>query len=170
MSLKYHTKAASSLKWYQILSIIAAVCLPASIFYIGGVLWPTSSQAGQNVKFRPPSKSFMWIWIGVIALVTMAWIVISASVANKQFLGWTNVVFLGFIALAITWQYTFKKIGTKEALWVLLAMLIVNMWLLVLANKANCVAAILLVPVAVWVLFAVLMNAADVQEHKTVVE
>jgi len=157
----------------QIVAIVAAVVLTPAIFYIGGVIWPTGPEAGENVKFRPPSKSFMWIWIVVILLIMASWIMASVFPQltaegskvriNQNLLGVTSVMFVFFIALAVTWQYVYKEVGKKEAGWVLWATLAIGVGLLVLTGKANWLSGLLMVLPATWVLFAAIMNAAEVQ-------
>ena len=117
------------------------------------------SKSGVNVKFRPPPFVFGIVWPILYILLGLSWI---NSNPDKNM----NIEIMFFIlsSLLAYWiiVYSCQK-NKKNAVFVMLA-IILNMSLLMIQIPKK--SKIYLVPLAVWIFFAMLLSTTELQNLK----
>ena len=111
---------------------------------------PIMKSSGELVKFRPPAWVFGIAWTILYMLLGLAWV-------------WNKEKYLYFIAINIAlnmWIIFYSCMGNKKAgPWIIaIALMITGITYTNIKNGKY-----LLVPLITWLLFALLMNSAEVQ-------
>ena len=113
------------------------------------------SDAGATVAFRPPAVVFSIVWPALFLLMGVAWYL---SRADSVLVHAGNGLLL---ASMMAWMVVYACQRRKtQALYVLLLSVLFSVWVLCLYPAPR---KLLIVPLVVWLLFATLMNATEVQ-------
>jgi tryptophan-rich sensory protein len=116
-----------------------------------------SSDAGNIVKFRPPGFVFGIVWSILYLLYGISWI-IAFSKKKKIYI---DVLYTLQAIFLIGWIVVYSCLSDKtNGIYVLLLNLLTVIMLMLMVNK---ISKMLLVPLAVWLLFALLLNIFEVQ-------
>ncbi len=154
--------AAKSTRSIAVPAIAALGCLAA--WFIGGALtrpnldwYATLERPG----FTPPNETFPVIWsILYVVMAVSAWIAWRAPGKDED----RKLAFIWFfiqLAIGVLWSYAFFWLHSPGfGLAVMNALLIAIVITIVLFDRLSRVAALLLVPYALWVCFATGLNAA----------
>jgi len=173
-----------------LIGLLIATLVPSSIlarFYspskAGVATNPSKINDYEKVKpaFTPPNAVFGVVWPILYILQAVAlWLVLRNS---KQLLNGSDgekAIMIGLpilfglqLILNYVWMVVFYQGGIKayrDALWVLVTLMLFVVWIWVLLLKANTLAAFLWVPYLIWVPFAILMNARVVTKSRLILD
>ena len=136
---------------------VAVLCTPAALSYATSAFCPIAREAGANVKFRPPAAVFGFAWSLLFLALGSSWVLALRTHADV-----TTALCYSALSLALPlWIATYSCAGSpKYAVWVLV---------LCVALTAACgcsgdrASRLLLSPLLGWLIFALVMNAAEVQ-------
>ena len=116
-----------------------------------------SSNAGNIVKFRPPGYIFGIVWPILYLLFGISWI-IAFSKKKKVYI---DILYALQAVFLIGWIVVYSCLSDKiNGIYVLLLNLLTVIMLMLMVNK---ISKMLLAPLAVWLLFALLLNIFEVQ-------
>lgn len=116
-----------------------------------------SSKAGQTVKFRPPSYIFSIVWPTLYILFGLSWIFAKQKMKTRQ----VDILF-GLQAILLTsWIVVYSCLSNKKGgIYVLLLNILVLTIIIMLVPLKS---QLMLVPLLVWILFALFLNIFEVQ-------
>ena len=122
----------------------------------GVSLFCKMEKSGVNVKFRPPPYIFGIVWPILYVLIGMSWV--QSNPRQKQMI---DGLFFTLSSLLAVWivVYACRK-DKKNAVFVMVAILLSIAMLMVLIPKTS---QLMLVPLGVWILFALLLSTTEVQ-------
>lgn len=141
---------------------ILLIFVPAIIGYICNSFCKVGEDAGQNVFFRPPAWVFKFVWPVLFLLFGLSWFVASKNCTR------TALCMLTYLATVISlggWILVYGCMSKKYACWILLVSICLC---LACFTQGTEVSKLLLTPLLAWLLFAQLMNAAEVQHDYSV--
>ena len=114
-------------------------------------------KAGQTVKFRPPSYIFSIIWPILYILFGLSWIFAKQKMKTRQ----VDILFALQAVLLTSWIVVYSCLSNKKGgIYVLLLNILVLMIIIMLVPLKS---QLMLVPLLVWILFALLLNIFEVQ-------
>lgn len=114
-------------------------------------------KAGQTVKFRPPSYIFGIIWPILYILFGLSWIFAKQIMKTRQ----VDILFALQAILLTLWIVVYSCLSNKKGgIYVLLLNILVLMIIIMLVPLKS---QLMLVPLFVWILFALLLNIFEVQ-------
>jgi len=122
----------------------------------GVSLFCKMEKSGVNVKFRPPPYIFGIVWPILYVLIGMSWV--QSNPRQNQMI---DGLFFTLSSLLAVWivVYACRK-DKKNAVFVMVAILLSIAMLMVLIPKTS---QLMLVPLGVWILFALLLSTTEVQ-------
>ena len=122
----------------------------------GVSLFCKMEKSGVNVKFRPPPYIFGIVWPILYLLLGWSWV--QSNPRQNQMI---DGLFFTLSSLLAVWivVYACRK-DKKNAVFVMVAILLSIAMLMVLIPKTS---QLMLVPLGVWILFALLLSTTDVQ-------
>ena len=122
----------------------------------GVSLFCKMGKSGTNVKFRPPPYIFGIVWPILYLLLGLSWIH-----SNPQQNQLVDGLFFTLSSLLAFWivVYACQK-DKKNAVFVMVAILLAIALLMVLIPQKS---QLMLTPLGIWILFALLLSTADVQ-------
>ena len=122
----------------------------------GVSLFCKMGKSGTNVKFRPPPYIFGIIWPILYLLLGLSWIH-----SNPQQNQLVDGLFFTLSSLLAFWivVYACQK-DKKNAVFVMVAILLAIALLMVLIPQKS---QLMLTPLGIWILFALFLSTADVQ-------
>lgn len=127
---------------------ILTLFLPILFVYIPSIFFPINN-AGSNIPFRPPPITLAIVWPILLILVGISWY-------NR-----TNLtmyyLFLSILLGAWTIFYNYSKISSFIEI---LITLFLTIFLII--YKFENLSSILLIPLALWLSFASLLNGYDI--------
>tara|TARA_B100001093_G_scaffold520056_1_gene612332 strand:+ start:2165 stop:2575 length:411 start_codon:yes stop_codon:yes gene_type:complete len=133
---------------YRDLLIILAPLLIS--FSVSSVCSP-SKNAGMSVKFRPPAFVFGIVWPILYLLLGVAW------VKSKQY----SLYYITLICLLNLWLVVYSCYNNKKAgIYIILLSILSLLYILILVNRKI---KFYLLPLFIWLLFALLLNTFEVQ-------
>jgi len=129
--------------------------IPMIAVYSATSVCKLNKNSGVNVKFRPPSKFFGIIWPILLTLLGVSWIA-SSRVNNL------NSIFYALLVLSlISWVFIYEcENKKKEGAWILAISIMFSLMAMIVGNTTSRLTR---VPVAIWILFALIMNTTEVQ-------
>ncbi len=134
--------------------------LPLIIGFGTGMICRTKSSAGSIVKFRPPPWVFSVVWTLLYLMIGLSW-VLSLRVGQSQLL--SNVLYISLIFILSLWLVLYSCMNQKK--WALAIMVLALMVTLVTYTMVpSVIAKGLLVPLFVWLLYALLISVFEVQK------
>lgn len=114
-------------------------------------------KAGQTVKFRPPSYVFGVVWPILYILFGLSWIFAKQKMKTRQ----VDILFALQAVLLTSWIVVYSCLSNKKGgIYVLLLNILVLMIIIMLVPLKS---QLMLVPLLVWILFALLLNIFEVQ-------
>lgn len=122
----------------------------------GVSLFCKMEKSGVNVKFRPPPYIFGIVWPILYVLIGMSWV--QSNPRQNQMIDGLFVTLSSLLAVWIV-VYACRK-DKKNAVFVMVAILLSIAMLMVLIPKTS---QLMLVPLGVWILFALLLSTTEVQ-------
>ena len=113
--------------------------------------------AGNIVKFRPPGYVFSIVWPILYALFGLSWIT-SHKMIRKPYID----ILFGLQAIMLTmWIVVYQCMSDKKGgIYVLLLNILLLTMIIIISVKKS---QLMLVPLLVWLIFALLLNIFEVQ-------
>ena len=134
--------------------------LPLIVGFGTGMICRTKSSAGSSVKFRPPPWVFSVIWTLLYLMIGLSW-VLSLRAGQSQLV--TNVLYISLIVILSLWLVLYSCMNQKK--WSLAMMVLALIVTLVTYTMVpSIVAKGLLVPLFIWLLYALLISVFEVQK------
>jgi len=162
-----------------LIGLLIVTLVPSSI--LARFYSPSKITDYEKVKpaFTPPNADIGVVWPILYILQTVSmWLVLRNS---KRLLGGSDgekAIMIGLpilfgiqLILNFVWMVVFYQGDTKayrDALWILIVLMLFLVWIWVLLLKANTLAAFLWVPYLIWIPFAILMNSRIVTKSRLV--
>ena len=136
--------------------------LPLIVGFGTGMICHTKSSAGSSVKFRPPPWVFSVVWTLLYLMIGLSWLLsLRAQGGQSQLL--INVLYIQLIVILALWLVLYSCMNQKK--WALVMMVLVLIGtLLTYTMVSSVVAKGLLVPLFVWLLYALLLSVFEVQK------
>ena len=142
----------------------ALIALPLVVGYGSSFACKIGPEAGKTVMFRPPSTVFGIAWPILYLCMGTAWcLACRTSGVSKSRLVGVHVANALLLLTLVLWPvlYSCQK-NRRAGVWVLLPALLFAATVVCLAPAV--VPRVLALPLLVWLGFALLMNAVEVQE------
>lgn len=129
---------------------------PAITGFGASLICKMDEDSGKSVKFRPPAWVFGVVWPILYILLGLSWVVASRKdVVN-------SVYYSLLTALLVTWIFVYScNNDKKNAVFVLLASVMTAIACFSVGSKKS---RLLISPLIGWLLFAMLMNATEIQQ------
>jgi len=136
---------------------ITRILYPIIIGFIISSKCKMDKGSGKNVKFRPPSYIFGIVWPILYILLGLSWV---NSIKNNKNI-WIDRMFLALSSLLALWIIFYSCMKDKEkALYVLLiSMTILGLLMVLIPTNSK----LMLIPLTVWLSFAILMSTTEIQ-------
>lgn len=87
--------------------------VPLISIFSAGASWRTSSDSAKDVKGRPPSWFFSFIWAIVVILLFFVVLVVAFRAVDIGAVVYITVLIMLFTILAVTWLYVYNQKGDK---------------------------------------------------------
>jgi len=127
---------------------------PMVVSYLVSSQCPTSKNAGIDVVGRPPGYVFGIVWFILYILMGYTWFNYTG--------GYDNLVNIGFIVLIIllnSWVIIYNCFDkNKNSLYSILLSILVSIILIMVLYDDSITNSLLLVPLIVWLFFALMLN------------
>jgi len=137
---------------------IIVIFIPIIIGFISAFSC-TMSDSGKNIKFRPPSWVFSVGWSILYILLGFSWYYTLENSNNKYLV---NIMYSLLVLVLALWVYIYAcRNDKKNAVYIILLSLILTLMCFVINNNMN--SKLLIVPLFVWLIFALIMNTTEVQ-------
>lgn len=113
--------------------------------------------SGKSIKFRPPSYVFGIVWAILYILLGLSWINSVKTVKDY----WIDKMYFALSTLLALWIVAYSCMKNKKlSIYVLLlSMVIIGSLMVLIPQKSK----LMLMPLTVWLSFAILMNTTEVQ-------
>lgn len=113
--------------------------------------------SGKSIKFRPPSYVFGIVWPILYILLGLSWI--NSVKTIKDY--WIDKMYFALSTLLALWIVSYSCMKNKKlSIYVLLlSMVIIGSLMVLIPQKSK----LMLMPLTVWLSFAILMNTTEVQ-------
>ena len=134
------------------------ILLPSIIGYSTSFFCKMDKNAGDIVKFRPPSFVFGIVWPILFILIGISWYVAMHNCINTKLCFLSYILFILSLGLWI-FIYSCKK-SIKDSAFVLILSLAFGFMAF---GQGNDVSRVLIGPLIAWLIFAMMMNVAEVQ-------
>lgn len=136
--------------------------LPIIVGFGTGMICRTKSSAGSSVKFRPPPWVFSVVWTLLYLMIGLSW-VLSLRTQGGQSQLLVNILYIKLIVILSLWLVLYSCMNQKN--WALVMMILALMvTLLTYTMVPSAVAKGLLVPLFIWLLYALLISVFEVQK------
>lgn len=140
--------------------------LPLIVGFGTAMICPTKSSAGSSVKFRPPPWVFSVVWSLLYFMIGLSWVLSlresDQGVGQSQLV--INVLYTKLIVVLSLWLLLYSCMNQKK--WALVMMVLALIaTLLTYTMVSSVVAKGLLVPLFVWLLYALLLSVFEVQQN-----
>lgn len=125
---------------------------------VSGISCPMGDETGSNVKFRPPGWVFGLMWPILYLLLGYSWV--CASQKNPYY----SIPYILLNTLLVLWIIMYSCKGDKQAgVYVILASLMAAIGCFAVGPIHS---KITITPLIAWLVFAMMMNAAEIQESE----
>mgnify|MGYP001199147676 FL=1 len=126
--------------------------IPIVTGYLLSALCPMTKNDGADINARPPAYVFGIVWPILYLLLGYSWVMLQDNENADLFFGINTL-------LGMLWLYTYScNKNKKQALYVLLAMLLVSLYLLFYSFQINPNITYFIIPYTVWLIFALMLN------------
>ena len=130
---------------------------PMFIGYIVSMYCKMGGGSGKTVKFRPPSYVFGIVWPILYLLLGLSWV--NSYKGNKAI----DILFFLLSSFLALWIIVYACMKDKKnAIFVMLAIILTISLLMVQIPKKS---QLYLVPLAVWIFFAMLLSTTEIQNN-----
>jgi benzodiazapine receptor len=133
--------------------------IPTVASLITSKFCPMSKDSGSKINARPPSYIFAVVWTTLYILLGISWVMSRNCKCNNS-----NIIDILYVTLVILLNYWIVKYGCdkdpKNALFVLPFIILITLILIV--YSIGTVSAYLLLPLFVWLNYAMLLNYTEV--------
>jgi len=154
---------SSELMTRNILKVVSII-FPFFIFVVN-IFVKSSPEDGKLVESRPPAGAFALIWTLVIFGIVGSWYLMVTNVVENDVVMISSYLYIIIVILAMIWQWIYQEIGKKQAVWILWILVLFTCILIIYCLNYNMLSAILLCPLAIWGIYAAIMNMIEVQEE-----
>jgi translocator protein len=127
--------------------------LPMITGFATNMLWNVGSSAGQNIPARPPPIAFGIVWPILYLLLGLAWIRLREHDSTN------DILFGIIITLLCLWIITYYY-NKRNALYVILLCYLATLSVIIFNSENKNV--LMIVPLAVWLMFATMLNYTEV--------
>lgn len=127
---------------------------------VSNFLCPMPENAGSEVEARPDPKVFSIVWPILYVLIGLSWVYDSKTVLNNCY---TDILYIALIGSLTLWIYYYSdKCGNSKqnSLYTMLFSI-----LIILVILTYTFPNYLLLPLLVWLLFAMLLNFTEINEE-----
>jgi tryptophan-rich sensory protein len=131
--------------------------LPSILSFLVSKICPVGNQSGVIIPARPPPIVFGVVWTILYGFIGLAW-VLSRRCCEKKFINVLYIILIGLLNLWVI-NYGCNK-DSKSALYVMPFCILVTMILIM--YQGNTISSYLLLPLLVWLFFAMLLNYTEV--------
>ena len=132
------------------------IIAPVITGYAASVICGVDDTAGKEVKFRPPGWVFSIMWPVLYILLGLSWVY--ASRVNPM----NSIPYTILVLLLTSWIVTYSCAGNKKmGVFVILGAL---MTALMCMSIGNAISRVMVAPLVGWLVFAMMMNAIEIQE------
>ena len=140
---------------------LLTLIIPIIMGFSMGYICKVQNSSGNTVNFRPPSWAFGVAWTILYILIGISWFL-----ALKKDYSWDDsIVSLFYIWLNIilcSWVYLYSC--KDEKIYAIYSLILSIVAALFCYTLGNVVSKMLIVPLIGWLLFATLINVAEVQK------
>jgi len=144
------------------LSVLAA-CVPAAAVFGANGIWPSGEADGVCVTFRPPTWSYIVFWSLIVTSITIGWLLLIWQSTSISPLIVSSVLFLLIFTCTTVWQWRYHQPGKKaDGITIFLFLICFVLAAIVYTATVNIYTAILIVPLLVWGIYQLVVNAAEV--------
>ena len=139
---------------------ISRLLYPMIIGFIVSSKCKMGKDSGKSINFRPPSFIFGIVWPILYILLGLSWI---NSIKNNNNI-WIERLYFVLSSLLALWIVFYSCLkDKKKAIYILLlSVTILGMLMVIVPQKSK----LMLIPLTVWLSFAILMNTTEVQNIK----
>jgi benzodiazapine receptor len=143
------------------LSNLIIFSLPTIASLVTSKFCPMGKEAGVKINARPPPYVFAVVWTILYILMGLSWVT-SRNCKCKD----NNIIDTLYVTLIVLLNFWVVKYGCnkdkKGALYILPFTILVTLILIV--YSLNTISSYLLLPLLVWLIFAMLLNYTEVNE------
>jgi benzodiazapine receptor len=121
---------------------------------------------GKKISFRPPPIVFSIVWPTLLILLGISWYLSSTSNGNSNSTSNSTLLslFIILILLLAIWSIMFKYSKLSGLINIILSFCISISLIVMLFNK-NKISSFLLVPLALWLIFAGILNIESIKNN-----
>jgi benzodiazapine receptor len=121
---------------------------------------------GKKISFRPPPIVFSIVWPTLLILLGISWYLSSTSNGNSNSTSNSTLLslFIILILLLAIWSIMFKYSKLSGLINIILSFCISISLIIMLFNK-NKISSFLLVPLALWLIFAGILNIESIKNN-----
>ncbi len=135
--------------------------LPTIASLITSAFCPMTKEAGSTINARPPPIVFGIVWTILYILLGISWV----SSRNSQYMNKTIIDIL-YVSLIILLNFWIVKYGCdkdkKGALYTIPFSILLTLILILYNLNTKTVSSYLLLPLFVWLMFAMMLNYTEV--------
>jgi tryptophan-rich sensory protein len=136
---------------------IIKLFLSMFIGYLISLNCKMNNRSGSSVRFRPPSYIFGIVWPILYLLIGYSWIKSTESIFENKI----DFLYIALSLLLGLWIYVYSCMDNKiGSLYVMFLIFLNLLFLMILVPK---ISQLLLAPLCVWLLYATLILATDIQ-------
>ena len=130
------------------------------IGYLVSLKCKMNNRSGSSVKFRPPSYIFGIVWPILYLLIGLSWIKSTNTISLRDS---TDLLFISLSLLLGFWIIVYSCMNNKlGSLYVMFFIILNLLFLMILIPKKS---KLLLAPLCVWLAYATLILATDIQNN-----
>lgn len=129
-----------------------------SIGYLVSLKCKMNNRSGNSVRFRPPSYIFGIVWPILYLLIGLSWIKSTNTISLRDS---TDLLFISLSLLLGFWIIVYSCMNNKlGSLYVMFFIILNLLFLMILISTES---RLLLAPLCVWLAYATLILATDIQ-------
>jgi translocator protein len=118
----------------------------------------TMDNSGKSVKFRPPGYIFGIVWPILYILFGLSWVF-----SHKDIKGiWIDILYIILSIVIVSWILFYSCLSLKKV--GPFVILLSICFTIIIMNIVELRGRLLLVPLLSWLLYALLMNTAEIQQ------
>lgn len=134
------------------------ILLPSLFGFITSRFCNVGNKAGIEIKARPPPVVFGIVWFILYVLIGISWMKLRNVYKSKNIV---NILYIILIFLLNSWVIVYGcGKNKKNALYILPISILFN--LILILYSLNTISSYLLLPLLVWLNFAMLLNYTEV--------
>tara|TARA_X000000368_G_C22447699_1_gene457585 strand:- start:4 stop:465 length:462 start_codon:yes stop_codon:yes gene_type:complete len=115
--------------------------------------------SGRSVKFRPPGYIFGIVWSILYILVGLSWVLSNKDIKSI----WIDILYVILSIVIVSWILFYSCLSLKKVGPFIILLSIC--FTIIIMNIVKLRGRLLLVPLLSWLLYALLMNTAEIQQN-----